>query len=120
MAYKLAMNPRWRVHPVFHVSPLEPYRSDGRVQPPPPPLEVEGVLEYEVEAILAHRYRGTRNRKASYLVAWKGYGPEHNTWEPEENLRNAPESLADYWSRWAQRLAVGSSANVVYHPKVWF
>jgi len=120
VAYKLAMNPRWRVHPVFHVSLLEPYRSDGRVQPPPPPLEVEGVLEYEVEAILAHRYRGTRNRKASYLVAWKGYGPEHNTWEPEENLRNAPESLADYWSRWAQRLAVGSSASVVYHPKVWF
>jgi hypothetical protein len=35
VAYKLKMNPGWRVHPVFHVSLLEPYREDGRVQPPP-------------------------------------------------------------------------------------
>ena len=119
VAYKLAMNPRWRIHPVFHVSLLEPYRTDGRVQPPPPPIEVEGVLEYEVETILQHRYRGTRNRKASYLVAWKDYGPEHNTWEPEENLKNAPEVLADYWSRWAQQHAVGRVAYAVYHPDTW-
>ncbi len=104
---------------MFHVSLLEPYRTDGRVQPPPPPVELESILEYEVATILQHRYRGTRNRKASYLVAWKGYGPEHNTWEPEENLKNAPEVLADYWSRWAQREAVRSSACVVYHPNAW-
>jgi hypothetical protein len=35
VAYKLKMNPGWHVHPVFHVSLLEPYREDGRVQPPP-------------------------------------------------------------------------------------
>ena len=119
VAYRLAMNPSWRIHPVFHVSLLEPYRADGRVQPPPPPIEMEGNLEYEVETILDHRYRGTRNRKASYLVVWKGYAPEHNTWEPERNLKNAPEILADYWSRWAQREAVWSSACVVYHPNAW-
>jgi hypothetical protein len=31
VAYKLKMNPGWCVHPVFHVSLLEPYREDGRV-----------------------------------------------------------------------------------------
>jgi hypothetical protein len=31
VAYKLKMNPGWRVHPVFHVSLLEPYREDGQV-----------------------------------------------------------------------------------------
>jgi hypothetical protein len=60
VAYKLKMNPGWRVHPVFRVSLLEPYREDGRVQPPPPPIEMEGTLEYEVESILEHRFRGTR------------------------------------------------------------
>ena len=105
VAYKLQMNPGWRVHPVFHVSLLEPYREDGRVQPPPPPMELEGVLEYEVEAILSHRFRGTRKPKTSYLVAWKGYGPEHNSWEPEENVVNSPELVADYWKRLAEKQA---------------
>ncbi len=105
VAYKLNMNPGWRVHPVFHVSLLEPYRDSGRVQPPPPPIEMEGTLEYEVDTILDHRFRGTRNPKASYLVAWKGYGPEHNTWEPEANVVNAPDKVAHYWRRQAERQA---------------
>ena len=103
VAYKLKMNPGWRVHPVFHVSLLEPYRSDGRVQPPPPPIELEGVLEYEVDSILDHRFRGRRHPRASYLVSWKGYGPEYNSWEPERYVVNAPEVVADYWRRLEER-----------------
>jgi hypothetical protein len=105
VAYKLKMNPGWRVHPVFHVSLLELYREDGRVQPPPPPIEMEGALEYEVESILEHRFRGTRNPKAYYKVAWKGYGIEHNSWEPESNVVNASEIVADYWKRQAKKQA---------------
>jgi hypothetical protein len=102
VAYKLKMNPGWRVHPVFHVSLLEPYREDGRVQPPPPPVEMEGALEYEVESILEHRFRGLKHPKAFYKVAWKGYGIEHNSWEPESNVVNAPKAVADYWKRQAE------------------
>jgi hypothetical protein len=69
VAYKLKMNHGWLVHPVFHVSLLEPYREDGRVQPPPPPVEMEGALEYEVESILEHRFRRIQNPKAYYKVA---------------------------------------------------
>jgi hypothetical protein len=105
VAYKLKMNPGWRVHPVFHVSLLEPYRESGRVQPPPPPIEMEGALEYEVESIIEHRFRGIKNPKAYYKVAWKGYGIEHNSWEPESNVVNAPEVVADYWKRQAEKQA---------------
>jgi hypothetical protein len=96
VAHKSKMNPGWRVHPVFHVLLLEPYRESGRVQPPPPPIEMEGALEYEVELIFEHRFWGIRNLKAYYKVAWKGYGIEHNSWEPESNIVNAPESVGDY------------------------
>ncbi len=112
VAYKLKMNPGWRIHPVFHVSLLEPYKADGRLQPPPPPIELEGALEYEVESILSHRFRGRRHPRASYLVAWKGYGPEHNSWEPEKYVVNAPEAVADYWKRQAERQA-GLGASLV-------
>jgi hypothetical protein len=95
VAYELKMNPGWRVHPVFHVSLLEPYRESGRVQLPPPPIEMEGALEYEVELIFEHRIWGIKNPKACYKVAWKGYSIKHNSWEPDSNVVNAPEMLAD-------------------------
>lgn len=52
-------------------------------------VPVENVLEeeeeeYEVESILEERPL-TGNLK-EYLVRWKGYGPENDTWEPETNL----------------------------------
>ena len=102
VAYELKMIPAWRIHPVFHVSLLEPYRDNGKVQPPPPPVEVEGDLEYEVESIEGHRFRGGRHPRTTYLVAWKGYGREHNSWEPEKNVVNAPEKVAEYWKRQAE------------------
>jgi hypothetical protein len=105
VAYKLKMNPGWWSIMCFHVSLLEPYREDGRVQPPPPPIEMEGALEYEVESILEHRFRGIKNPKAYCKVAWKGYGIEHNSWEPESNVVNAPEIVADYWKRQAEKQA---------------
>jgi hypothetical protein len=105
VAYKLKMNSGWPVHFVFHVSLLELYREDSRVQPPPPPIEMEGALEYEVESILEHRYRGTRSPKAYYKVAWKGYGVEHDSWEPESNVVNAPEVVAECWKRQAEKQA---------------
>jgi hypothetical protein len=79
LANRLEMNPGWRIHLVFHVSLLEPYRSDGRVQPPPVPIELEGHLEYEVECILDHRFSDKKRQKLSYLISWKGYGLEHNS-----------------------------------------
>jgi hypothetical protein len=42
---------------------LQPYRESGRVQPPPPPIEMEGTFEYEVESILEHRFWGIKNLK---------------------------------------------------------
>src|SRR6266436_6303198 len=43
------------VHPVFHISQLEPAEPDPFpqcAQPPPPPVEIDGDIEYEVSEIL--------------------------------------------------------------------
>ena len=44
------------------------------------------------------RRRG-RTTKIEYLVFWKGYPVHEMTWEPEENLANAQEKVADYYKR---------------------
>jgi hypothetical protein len=101
VAYKLDLPTTMRIHPVFHVSLLKPYSPDKNVQPPPPPLIADdGDLLYIVKRILDHRdvSRG-RNKKLErqYLIAWEGYGPEHNSWEPESNVITATDSLEAYW-----------------------
>jgi len=43
------------IHPVFHVSQLKlaiPNTIPDQIQPPPPPVEVDGELEFEISEIL--------------------------------------------------------------------
>ena len=59
----------------------------------------EGEEEYEVESILRHKGEGASRL---YQVLWKGYPITKASWEPESNLRNAPDILEDYLHRVAE------------------
>jgi hypothetical protein len=96
VAYRLKLPETMEIHNVFHVSLLKPYKANGRVKPPPPPVIENHDISYEVERVLQHEVRGSRSRPVKfYLIKWLGYGLEHNSWEPESNL--SPEVLKEYW-----------------------
>ena len=104
MAYRLELPAHMgKIHPVFHVSLLEPYHEnkwEGRVQELPPLEEIEGKLEYEVEEILDSKIvRG----KLKYLVNWVGYGPEEHTWEDVKNVENAKKKVVAFHRAHSER-----------------
>ncbi|MBW0544898.1 hypothetical protein O181_084613, partial [Austropuccinia psidii MF-1] len=93
------------VHPVFHVSLLEPVKKStipNRHQLPPPPVIVEEKEELEVAQVLDSKLkRGT----LWYLVEWKGLNedPERTTWEPAANLTNCPDLGKDFHTLYSDR-----------------
>ena len=107
----LDLGNRWRIHPVFYVSLLEPYRAsvrDDRCQEPPPPEEIEGELEWTVEKIIRSELRQKRVRsgrgyrqeaKLYYLVKWEGYPDDENTIEPADSLAQDIPELVERFHR---------------------
>lgn len=88
LAFKLRLPPTARIHPVFPITSLEPYRPrSGEV--PESPVDDPFVADqiYEVEEIRAHRRRG-RNRQ--YLIKWRGYSEAETTWEPRSHINDSP------------------------------
>ena len=95
-AYKLDLPASLKIHPVFHVSLLKPYKEFEeflRATPPPPVILSDNSEEYEVETILDKR---TLRNRVQYLVKWVGYPLHDATWEPLENLINCQEKLREF------------------------
>ena len=75
-------------------APLDPIEGH-RPHPPLLPEMIDGKEEWIVKEILDSKMM---NRKLCYLVKWEGFGVEHNSWEPQDNI-HAPERVADFHQR---------------------
>ena len=93
-AYRLDLPSSFhRIHPVINVSQLKCYR--GTIIPPPDPVLIDGLAEYEVTQILEHQRVG-RQQRLEYLVSFVGYDQGANEWLPEAHLEHASELLTAY------------------------
>ena len=105
------------VHPVFHVSQLElstPNTIPNRIQPPPPPVEVDDDIEYEIAEILDSKLDQRRKCKLLYLVRWAGYEgtDQEMDWLVATELTHASELVADFHSAHPSRPGPLSSLGI--------
>jgi len=87
-----------QLHPVFNVIKLSAAPEDlilGRKpQAPPPSIVVDGEEEWKVEEILDSRWH---RRKFQFLVKWKGFSREHNSWEAASDVKVLDLVAEYYW-----------------------
>ena len=94
-AVKLQLPSSMRIYPVVNISQIVRYREQVKEQKKEEgkPVEVKGAEEWEVEKILnKKRMRGVEK----YLIQWKGFTAEGDTWEKRENLKNAEELIKEF------------------------
>ena len=106
-SYKLKLEPRFkRLHPVFNEYLLRPcippaFPSQKKPQPVVPPDINEGNDNddpiYEVKAILKAELAD--DGELLYLVQWKNYGPESNSWEPASELVGASALIREFYKK---------------------
>jgi len=94
-AVKLRLPSSMRIHLVVNVSQIMRYKEQvkGQKKEEGKLIKVERVEEWEVEKILnKKKMRGVEK----YLIRWKGFTAEGDTWERRENLKNAEELIEEF------------------------
>ena len=98
VAFKLDLPPTMKIHDVFHIDLLLPYKETeayGKLLTRPPPVIDNGEEEYEVESILKSRLYGSR-RQLQYLVHWRGYPHSDDSWVSHKDVTNAPDLVMKF------------------------
>ena len=106
-AYKLVLPPTMAIQNTFHIFLLKPYQDNqfpSQIKEPPPPIQIEGEDEYELDEIIDSRLH---YNQLQYRAKWKGYSPEHDkVWYPAVNFNNAEHTVQRFHRRYPRKSGV--------------
>ena len=103
-AYKLELPKKWRIHDVFYMSLLEQDTTKkGRVDENTTELDTgdNDSEECKVEviwdsAVYARKSKSGHLPGLYYLVSWKKYPEEENTWEPASAVQHFRKLISSF------------------------
>ena len=92
---KLELPSTVKIYPVVNISRIQRYMGQVKEQKKEQLtlVIIEGEEEWEVERILNKRWV---REKDKYLVCWKGFTAESDTWEERENLKNVKKAIEEF------------------------
>jgi len=108
-----------QLHPVFNIVKLSAAPEDlilGRKpQALPLPIVVDREEEWEVEEILNSHWH---QRRFQFLVKWKGFSREHNSWKVASDVK-ALDLVAEYYWKHpaAPRHIYQTDFNAIFNPR---
>ena len=87
------------------LEPAMPNEIPNRVSSPPPPIEVQGELEYKIAEVLDSKVDQRCACKLLYYVHWLGYGgtDKEYSWLPANKLTHAPDLTSDFHSTYPDK-----------------
>ena len=100
-AYKLKLPKKWRIHDVFYVSLLEQDTTKKRqVNDMQLKFKAGDNKEYKVDSIWDSAVYAKESAGQLlglyYLVSWKSYPEEENTWEPTSAIQHLQRLVTAY------------------------
>jgi len=120
MAYHLKLPHQMKqLHPVFNVVKLTLALDDPitgqKTENYPLPIVIDGEAEWEVEEILNSHWH---QRRFQYLIKWKRYSHEHNSWESASEV-STPELTVEFHCKHpgALRHIWRTEFNNIFHSK---
>ena len=106
---KLHLPALMTIQNTFHIGLLEPYEDNmfpSRIQTPPPPIEINGEAEYDLEDIINSRQP---RKNLQYHAKWTGYSPEHDkSGYLAENLETDNIAIEQFHSRYPRIPRLGT------------
>ena len=94
-AIELELPKSIKIHLVVNASRVRLYKPqiEGQKRTPPKLVIIKEEKEFKVEKILNQRM--VREKK-KFLVRWKSYTAEEDTWENKENLENVKKLVKEF------------------------
>ena len=95
---KLKLPASIKIYLVVNISRVERYKKIVEEQKvkETKPIKVDRAEKWEVEKILSKQ----KIRKVvKYLVQWKRFMAEHNTWKKQKDLKNTKKAVAKFEKR---------------------